>query len=312
MRSPHLFHNHNSMIKTRFLPRTAAVVLLATAWFPSGAFAAGFSESANATATDNELDDPLVLYSLGQKHLKGDGVPRDNVKAFTLLQKAANLQHAEAMAAVGYLYSVGLGVQQDDGQARACFAMAEENGSVAGRVNLGLFLIRGRGGDKDVEKGVALLRKAAEGGNKPAAVRLGEIFFFGEHADGRPDYRKAHDVLIAAAEAGDPAAQNMVGVILLRGYLGDKDEVSARIWLEKAALQGHAKACANLADCWNFRSTERAARIEAIRWLIVAKNLQETTATATLQDVRASLAPDELLAAQELAETTLENISKAK
>ena len=140
------------------------------------------------------------------------------------------------------------------------------------------------------------MEKAIEGGSPKTAVLLGEILYFGQHADGQPDYHKAHAVLLQPAEAGDPAAQNMLGVILKDGRLGEKDPDAARVWFEKAALQGHGKACHNLAELWNYQSTDRWARIEALRWLLVGEKLKETMADYFLEDVRPRLAPDASLA----------------
>lgn len=267
-------------------------------------------EVAPSVPGEKESKNPNALYALGQKYLRGEGVSQDYEKAFPLLQEAADLNHADAMAALGYLYSVGLGVPKDDAKARSFFARGSENGSLAARVNLGIFLVKGRGGNKDVEGGIALLKEAAEKGDTQAASRLGEIFYFGEHADGRSDYQKAHDVLIGEAEAGNAVAQNMIGVILKNGYLGPKDKDSARVWFERAALQGNAKACANLADIWDHQSPDRSARIEAIRWLVVSRNLKEITGTYKLEDIQATLAPDEFKVAERLADVTMANLSK--
>lgn len=247
-------------------------------------------------------------YAEGQQYLKGEGVPQDAAKAFALLQKAADQGHADAFAALGYCYSAGIGVEKSEEQARRCFEQGAGKGSVAAQSNLGFFLIKGRGGAPDAARGVALMEKAIQAGSQKTAVLLGEVFYFGQHADGQPDYAKAHAVLIAPARAGDPVAQNMVGVMLKDGRLGEKALDTARVWFEKAALQGNGKACHNLAELWNYRSPDRWARIEALRWLAVGEGLNETMAYYFLEDIKDGVAADELQAARQLAEITLSSV----
>lgn len=254
--------------------------------------------------TAAETTDAESLFKLGQKHIKGDGVPKDEAKVVELMLAAAQQGHAEALATLGYCYSVGVGVEKDDAQAREYFEKGAAKGSAAAKGNLGLFLIHGRGGEKDIARGVAMMQAAADGGNAQSAVLLAEIFYFGTHADGKPDFQKAHDTLLKAADAGNAVAQNMLGVILKDGQLGKKDEDAARVWFEKAALGGNGKACFNLAELWNPRSPERWARIEALRWLIVGHGLDEVAAAYLLKDIKPNVAPDELKAAGKLAEIT--------
>ncbi len=238
-------------------------------------------------------------------------MPRDEKQGFELARQAADRGHADAIAMLGYCYSVGMAVARDDAEARRLFSQATEKGSTAGQVNLGLFLVRGRGGERDTAGGVALLRKAAASGNQQAAVLLGEIFYFGEHADGTPDFAEAHKVLLGPAEAGQAAAQNMVGVILKDGRSGQKDELEARIWFEKSAIQGNGKACFNLGQLlWNHGSADRWSRIEALRWLIVGDALDEATAFNFLEDIKPGIDREDVEGARRLAIISLNSLPK--
>jgi len=223
------------------------------------------------------------------------------------LKVEAEAGDAEALSALGFCYANGKGVPADEAIARSYFEKASEKGSVTASGNLGLFLIRGRGGDQDLDRGVTLMTTAAEGGNLQARLLLGEVFYFGLHqTDAKPDYQKAYAHLIVAAEAGNPSAQNMIGVIFKDGLAGTIDLDAARIWLEKAALGGEGKACFNLAEIWNPNSENRLARIESLRWLIVGDKLGEVTATRLLEDLRKSAPADEMAVATELAQSTLQ------
>jgi len=220
------------------------------------------------------------------------------------LKTAAEAGDAEAFSTLGFCYANGRGVTQDDAEARKFFEQASNQGSIAGKGNLGLFLIQGRGGDKEIERGVSLMEEAAKAGNLESHTFLGQVYYFGLHDGGKPDYHKAYEHLLPAAEKDHAASQNMIGVIFKDGLAGKIDRDAARVWLEKAAFNGNGKACFNLSELWNPNAEDRWARIESIRWLIVGDKLGEIAATYQLEDIRSSVPPDELAVAQDLAETT--------
>ncbi|MBS8225252.1 tetratricopeptide repeat protein [Vannielia litorea] len=62
----------------------------------------------------------------------------------------------------------------------------------------------------------------------------------------------AMTVLIPAAEAGHPDAQNVYGIALKDGEGAEKDPVAAVEWYEKAIAQGHVKAMHNLAHLYQY------------------------------------------------------------
>lgn len=239
---------------------------------------------------------------------------QDLKKVFDLLSEAAKHKHPEAIGTLGYLYANGIYVTKDDVTARQFFQEAVDLKSKDSRINLGLFLIHGRGGAKDLNKGLVLIQSMVSEGNNQASLALGEIFYMGCHNENnQPDYAKAYEVLLAPASAGIPEAQNFIGIILKDGRLGFKDDDSARLWFEKAAWQGNSKACANLAEFWDYQSENRKCRIEALRWMIVADSLGEIVSKYHLLDITPFLAKDEEKAARNLAELTISQIkSKPK
>jgi TPR repeat protein len=247
-------------------------------------------------------------FQLARAYLVGDGMEKSPARALELMKRAADQNHSDALAGLGYLYSAGLVVEKDDGRARAYF----EKGlaSAAAQSNLGLFLIRGRGGNKDVPRGLSLMQQAATAGNTQAAVLLGEIYYTGEHSDGTPDYLKAYEVLLGPANSGNAVAQNTVGVILKDGRVGEMDIDSARVWFEKSALQGNPKACSNLAELWNYQSENHMARIEALRWMLVAGDLSDVQSKQHYGEIKSFLSREEEKIARQLADLTLGVIRK--
>jgi len=247
-------------------------------------------------------------FELGRAYLAGEGLEKNPAKALELMKKAADQNHPDALGGVGYFYSSGLVVEKDEAKARGFFERGAKLGSSASQSNLGIYLIRGLGGEKDVPGGLSLMHKAVKAGSQQAAILLGEIYYTGEHANGTPDFSKAYEVLIGPAGSGNAIAQNTVGVMLKDGRLGSKDIDAARVWFEKAAMQGNAKACTNLFEIWDYQSENRLARIEAIRWLLVANQLEEVMAMCLYKDIKSFFANPEERAASQLAEMTLRAI----
>jgi TPR repeat protein len=251
-------------------------------------------------------------YEEAIQRLKG-GSDTDLGETFDLLMQAAKQKHPNAIGALGYLYANGIFVEKDDIKARKYTEEAVALGSKDSRLNLGLFLIHGRGGQKDLDKGINLLKEMALEGSNQASLSLGEIYYTGEHSETKePDYKKAYEVLLAPAKSGLPNAQNYIGVLLKDARLGKKDEDGARLWFEKAAWQGNSKACKNLADLWNHQSESRPSRIESLRWLIVAEQLNDIAAKYEWNDIKPLVSNDEEKLARALAELTLEKIRSYK
>jgi len=256
--------------------------------------------------------DPAAQFQLAGACLAGKEVEKDPAKALDLMKKAADQGLPDALGGVGYFYSTGLVVEKNESKAREYFEKGAELGSSASQSNLGIYLIRGLGGDRDISRGLSLMQQAVKAGNEHAAVLLGEIYYTGEHADGIPDFAKAYEVLLGPAGKGNAAAQNTVGVILRDGRIGSKDMDSARVWFEKAALQGNPKACTNLFELWDYQSENRFARIEAIRWLLVANELDEVMAKYQYEDIKSSVSHEEEKVARQLAEITLTSIKSRR
>jgi eukaryotic-like serine/threonine-protein kinase len=78
--------------------------------------------------------------------------------------------------------------------------------------------------------------------------------------------------LIPAADRGDPAAQNALGVKYVAGEDGlPRDDVKAVEWYRKAALQGYAKAETNLGDMYLAgRGGLDKNPLEALSWYLKA------------------------------------------
>lgn len=115
-----------------------------------------------------------------------------------------------------------------------------KKGDAAAQVRLGMTLINGGGGTKDVASGLVLIRKAAEKAHPPALRLLGDLFSAGKLV--RKDDDLAVHLYRAAAERGDADAQAELGMRYMLGQGVATDRDAALGWHLRAAAGGSAKA----------------------------------------------------------------------
>jgi uncharacterized protein len=230
----------------------------------------------------------------------------EDQRVFGLFQEASDGGIADAVAAVAFCYCSGVGVQRDEAHARDLYRQAAEAGSVEGKVNFGRMLVDGRGGEKDIEGGLVWIEKAASADSAGAGMILAEIYYFGQHSGGEPDYRRAYEIALELARQGNARAQNMVGVILRDGLIpGEGGQADAERWFASAASQKEPKACSNLGHL-GHQSKDRERRIEALKWLVVARELGEITAKYTLLEREPFIEDCDMDAAESRARAFLE------
>jgi TPR repeat protein len=119
---------------------------------------------------------PLIYaethYAIAMLYWQGQGVSRDFYKAYEWLQQAAELNHAGAMAKLGYLYTDGIAVPQDLDQAFEWYNKAAKLGDVDGLYNLGIFYLNGWGTEQNTTLGKQYLAAAAAQGDEAAEAAL--------------------------------------------------------------------------------------------------------------------------------------------
>lgn len=169
-------------------------------------------------------------YMLGLMFSKGEGVPQDFVQARQWWEKAAAqkdttgdnnvILHANgsfyfnpyitgmAEYNLGELYNNGLGVGQDEDQARQWW------------------------------------EKAAARGFITAQLRLGYLYYQGKGV--RQDYGMARQWWEKAAAQHNPSAQALVGSLYEHGEGVNKDFATAREWYGEACKGGFQEGCAAL------------------------------------------------------------------
>lgn len=169
--------------------------------------------------------DPDAMTNLAMIELSGTGVPKDVDAGIALLQRAAGTGYERAE------YILGLSLATD---------------------------MLGRAPDK--EKAKYWLKKAADQGNKKAAMMLAQVDNI------KPS--ESIDSLRARAEKGDKAAQYDLGSRYSQGLGVDKNPAEAMKWLLMAAGQNYPLAQSDVAVL--LINADRVA--EGVDWMTKAAN----------------------------------------
>ena len=254
--------------------------LLLTARFYEGQF--GFpelkdsKESLAAYSKAAGLGDAGAMAALGSRLLSGDEKIRDEKKGREWLKKA--------VAAKEYSAYLALGDYEENVKKDLKAALAEyERGKDVGQIDCILrtadFYIQGKGVEKDVARGTALLEKAAEAGNPAANFRLAVQALSTE----KPDLLVGYKHLLAAANGNLVEAQNELGLLYLSGKLAVADGAAGVAWLTRAAQGGYAQAQNNLATLYERGAAGVTQNIEnAGQLYMLAANQGHGPATLAL------------------------------
>lgn len=107
---------------------------------------------------------------------------QDYTQATKAFQKAIELGSIAAKTELGWCYYEGLGVEQNEGNAKVLFAEAAEAGDAKANYMLGVLCLKGElssANNSSLTEAVSFFRRAAEAGFADAEYALGYCFFYG-------------------------------------------------------------------------------------------------------------------------------------
>jgi len=168
--------------------------------FRSGALALKQGEKAKALTSLQyaaENGHPLAQWKLGQMYAKGDGVPRDDLRAFEYYSRIAS-SHVDdrpdtprarvvssAFVAIGHYYLDGIPnstIRRDPTRAWEMFHYAATYfADPDAQYDLARLYLEGVGAAKDTRQAVRWLSLASQKGQYQAQALLGAMLFKGEH-----------------------------------------------------------------------------------------------------------------------------------
>lgn len=237
---------------------------------------------------------PSARWKLGQMYAKGDGVERDEYKAFEMFSELADA-HADdspsepsapyvsnSFVQLGTFYRKGIPnsrIEPDLGRARQFFAYAASYfGDPSAQLNLARMYYGGEGGDRDLIQAAKWANLSADKGNADAQVLLIDISIelARSHLDANQtayNLRQAAKWAKRAADYGSPEGQALLGHLLFEGIGTTRQPIEGLTYLTIALaragpdaadwiLEMHAEArSAATEEEWN------AAKQRTDEWL---------------------------------------------
>lgn len=250
---------------------------------------------------------PGAQWKLGNMYAEGDGVPRDEYKAFELFSEVAAHANDEdnppqsapfvsnAFNRLGTYYRLGIPdtkVKPDYGLARQFYYNAASIfGNADAQLNLARMYLDGQGGDRDLIQAAKWANLAADKGNAEAKALAIDIALdlTQAHLDGKGFVKSAREAASwarVAADYGSIEGQALLGHILFEGDGISRRPVDGLMLLTVALIRSggaerwivdmHEEALsAATSDEWN------AARQRADQWLAANPTMVATTAPPT-------------------------------
>ena len=226
--------------------------------------------------------------NLGVLYADGKGVPQDKIEAVKWYHMAANQGHgtahdnllevlndarpaaergdATAQCILGYMFHLGAGVPQDDGEALMMFRLAAEQNHSAAQYNMAWAYVKGREVPQNDAEALRWFRLAAKQGHVKAQRNMGFMYSYGRGGtldEGVDTDAQALAWYHRAAKQGEPEAQCRYGWM----FVQEDDEKAAK-WFRLAAEQGYSKAQIQLAKM--YANGNIKARADAVKWVFRA------------------------------------------
>jgi len=198
-----------------------------------------------------EAGDAKAQLALAKSFDVGDGIDKDQAKAFEWFLKSAEAGNVDAMVELAERYDEGKGTKRDWEKGQSWWKKAAEGGNAAAQHHYSRsFGWVGRGGaeilgkteelQQHAEQLIAWLTKAAAQNHLEAKYQLGMTYFLGatelfSNSDKKivqPDMDKGLPLIKDAAEAGYWEAQRVMAILYQSGFKSikpDKEE-SEKYW----------------------------------------------------------------------------------
>ncbi len=225
--------------------------------------------------------------------------------AFELALPQARKGDAAAQTLIGELYENGLGISRDPKEAASWYEIAAKSGNREAQFAYGIKLMKGEHVEKNLERGLELMKQAADAGHpvalfnyashlvterptsatyrkalplfeKAAEYRLADAYFALARiysdglATGINDTERGSIWLKKAATSGIDTAQIELGIKLLDGNPSPEDKTQAFSWFKAAANSGNVIAQNRLAYMLFEGIGAEKNRIEGAKWHILA------------------------------------------
>jgi len=278
---------------------------------------------------------PRGNFNLGHYYLCGKhGIEINYLKAFELIQKAANQNYPSAQSVLGQCYYFGEGTEKNDLEAFRWYKKAAENGSIEGQLNLGSCYNtgigtavndteafrwfgeaakqgspeglervaecyrKGQGVEKNPKAAFQYFKEASLKNSKKADGKLASMYYLGEGTE--INYKSAYVLWTKASSLEDPESLVGVGICKLYGHGTEKDLHFAYQKFAQAAKANSALGQFYLAKCYEEGISVKQDKV-------AARKLYEASARQGEGNAKQALAR---LQAEDDAQKILLNVEK--
>lgn len=187
-----------------------------------------------------EEDNTRSQMKLARHYELGDGVEKDEHKAFYWYEKAAHGRYYDAQLDLARCYANGIGTRRDDVKAGQMYRMLAEIGMPIAHYELGKRLQHGIGMPRRADEAVGWLEKAALNRHPDSAFLLAKAY---ETSDGVAyNESMVRGWYERAAKYGSSEAQFKLASMFEKGELLPKVTFYAYAWYLQAAYQGLSAA----------------------------------------------------------------------
>lgn len=211
-------------------------------------------ESKNAQDKKIQAEAKVLI---GKCFLHGKGVEKNEKKALEYLKEAAQDGNAEGACICGECYEEGIGVERDSLSAVKYYEYSADKNYCRGLAQLGRCYTFGiEGIEKDIDKGIKLLKKSTEQEDSIGEFNLGLCYIMGYGIE--TNIEDGKKLIKKSADANNAEAQRCMGDMYFRGEYFEENDKEAVVWYTKAAQQGDAKAQFMLGECyfWGWGTEE--------------------------------------------------------
>jgi len=228
--------------------------------------------------------------ALGWLYFHGRGVPRDVPEAERWFDRAAaqgDPRGDYGRIAVADAYAFGRGVTQDCQKALRILQGLKDRNVLTAQAALGRLYIEGCGRmPRSVDAGVRLVRDAAQKGDPLAQADMGSLYARGVGVV--QSYPEAMRWYCRSAAQGNPEAEMRMAMMYERGEGVAVDRAEAATWLRRAAAHGLPAAQHALGLAYQFGLGVPVDAAEARRWFAFAATQGHAPSTAALQELERS------------------------
>ncbi|MDZ5699192.1 tetratricopeptide repeat protein [Chelativorans sp. M5D2P16] len=149
-----------------------------------------------------EAGEPLAQFNLAQMMMESGSSVDEAVRWY---ERAASARLPDAQYAMAQIHTHGVGhKQQDEAEALRWLRKAARQNYDTAQLDLGTWLVEGRGGKADPKKGFAWLKRAAESGNIAAQNRVAKLYRAGIGVEADSVLAAAWYILARRAGLEDP------------------------------------------------------------------------------------------------------------